>query len=279
MVVVSIRPIHSLVAGVMAGVGVPFLIVQGAGSPHTYSLRPSAARAIQAAEVVFWVGPQLESFLVKPLRNLSRQARVMELSVLPGLTLYPVRSGGAWEPDADEPHGSTTSDPHLWLDPVNARKVVQAIVAVLGEVDPANTPRYHANGQRLSNQLDALDKELRQRLRPLSHIPYLVFHDGYQYLERRYGLRAIGSVTVDPELRPGVRRIESIRRRMREIGAVCVFSEPEFEPSLVQTIIEGTEVRTGVLDPLGADLQEGPELYGNLMLRLAANLRDCLSNR
>jgi zinc transport system substrate-binding protein len=278
-VVASIKPVHSLVAAVMEGVGAPGLIVRGAGSPHTYSMRPSDARALSEARVVFWVGPVLEFFLRGPLRALAGKARIVALADAPGIALLPQRAGGAWAPDEDEPHGQGTYNAHVWLDPHNAQAMVAAIAATLEAADPAHAAAYRANAEREQARLAALDAELARELAPLHDRPYLVFHDAYAYLEARYGLAAVGSITVSPEQTPGVRRVRELRARIRQAGVVCVFSEPEFQPHLVQTLLEGSGARAGVLDPLGAALPDGAELYFTLLRGLARSLRDCLAPR
>jgi zinc transport system substrate-binding protein len=280
-VVVSIKPIHALVAGVMAGVGEPALIVAGGSSPHVYSLRPSDARKLDAADIVFWVGPIFEGFLTKPLAALAGKADIVELDRAPGVTLLPARQGGDWEEDADE-HGhepaasALEQDGHLWLDPDNAKAIVRLAAAKLAAIDPGNAARYGGNAIALEQRLDALDAALRLRLGPVRGLPFVVFHDAYQYFDRRYGLAAIGSITVSPEHLPGAQRIQAIRAKLARSGAACVFSEPPFEPALMQTVIEGTGARTGVLDPEGAALPAGPELYFTLMNGLADALATCL---
>jgi zinc transport system substrate-binding protein len=278
-VVVSIKPIHSLVAGVMAGVGEPQLIVSGGSSPHVYSLRPSDARKLDGAQLVFWVGPILEGFLEKPLTSLAGKAEIVELDYAPGVALLPARHGGDWEADDDEhAHAASAAeqDGHLWLDPENAKAIVRLAEAKIAALDPANAPRYASNAAALAQRLDALDARLRQRLAPVRGRPFVVFHDAYQYLERRYGLKAIGSITVSPEHLPGAQRIQAIHAKVAALGAACVFSEPQFEPRLVGTVIEGTHARTGVLDPEGASLHAGPELYFTLVDDLADALVTCL---
>jgi len=290
-VVVSIRPLHALAAGVMKGVGVPRLLVRGAASPHTYSLRPSDARALRRADVVIWVGGTFETFLTKPLKVLSTRARIIEFEKT-GRRLV-VRKGGAWggrddSDHADEPqpgrregeggmHRTGPFDPHVWLDPVNARAMVREIVEVLGRADPHRARRYQENGRTMIRRLQALDEEIRSRLGPVAAVPYIVFHDAYRYFEDRYGLNVAGSLTVSPERRPGARRVSEIRARVRRLGVVCVFAEPQFRLSLVRTVVAGTGVRAAVLDPLGADLESGPEHYFTLMRRLTDSLVRCLS--
>ncbi|HLJ64365.1 MAG TPA: zinc ABC transporter substrate-binding protein, partial [Stellaceae bacterium] len=220
-VVVSIKPIHSLIAGVMAGVGEPALIVEGGASPHTYALRPSDAARLQRAALIFWVGPIFEGFLVKPLQSLGQQAVVVELDRVPAIRLLPARSGGTFERDEDEPEGSSPlqQDGHLWLDPLNARAIVREAVARLRAIDPDHGEIYAANGARLEARLDRLDAMLRTELQPVRGLPFVVFHDAYQYAERRYGLAAIGSITVSPEQVPGARRLHEIHAKILALKA------------------------------------------------------------
>ena len=280
-VVVSIKPIHSLIAGTMAGIGEPALIVAGGSSPHVYTLRPSDARKLEAADIVVWVGPILEGFLAKPIASLAGKAEIVELDRAPGVALLPARKGGDWEEDEhDDRHQAASAaeqDGHLWLDPDNAKAIVRIAQARLSALDPANAQRYQSNAAALEQRLEALDAGLRQRLGALRGKPFVVFHDAYQYFERRYGLAAIGSITVTPEHLPGARRIQSSHGKVARLGARCVFSEPQFEPRLVQTVIEGTQARTAVLDPEGAALRAGPELYFTLMDGLADALATCLA--
>ena len=281
-VVVSVKPVHSLVAGVMAGLGEPLLLIEGAGSPHGASLRPSRARALSKADLVFWLGPGLERFLVRPLAALARDARVVTLAEAPGIALLPPRGAGPWSAHdhgeaANGAASAGAADPHLWLDPANARAIVTGAIAALSLADPAEAPRYRANGQQMIARIDRLEREIRARLAPLRERPYVVFHDAYQYFERHYGLEPLGAIAPGPETSPGARRIAEMRRRIVDGGPVCVFSEPQFEPALVATLVAGTQARTAVLDPLGAALPAGPEAYFTMMRGLADALAGCLS--
>lgn len=312
-VVTSIKPVHSLVASIMDGTGEPFLVVEGSASPHTYSMRPSEARALEQADVVFWVGKEMEAFLAKPLEALGGDARVVSLAAADGVTLRPTRQGGSWEGhgehahdgghghddddehahqhdhENDEGHGTGEGgehdgparhgahDMHIWLDPTNAKGMAQAIAAALAEADPANADRYRANAATLTSRIDGLDTEIAESLAPVREVPYVVFHDAYQYFERRYGLNAIGSITVAPGRNPGAKRLYEIRDKIATLGAACVFAEPQFEPALVATVAEGTGARHGILDPLGSDIPAGPEAYFTLIGNLAQSLERCLA--
>lgn len=291
-VVVSIKPIHSLVAAVMQGVGQPDLLVKGSASAHTYSLKPSDAKALAAATLIVRVGPTFEGFLEKPLKGKGDKA--LSLMDQPGMILLEAREGGAWEAhdhgkehgkehahDKAHAHGDHDDDhdeinDHLWLDPDNAKRIVQVTAETLAKQDPANAATYRSNAVNTAQRIDALDAELRTALAPIKAKPFVVFHDGYQYFEGHYDLAAVGSITVNPDRRPSAKRLSAIRAKISGLSAACVFAEPQFEPALVGTIVEGTKAKTGVLDPEGADLSEGPDLYFTLMRKLASGLTGCL---
>ena len=340
-VVASIKPIHSLLAGVMDGVGRPVLLVPGGASPHTFSLRPSDAKAIEDADIVVWVGEDLESFLVQPLDALASDAYILELSRAEGIMLHGFREGGAWEEhdddhgedegehhdeeeeegehhdgdeeeeegehhDGDEEeeegehhdddgragmdeeegevhvhhedgheHHSGEYNMHLWLDPANAEVVVDSMADALSRIDPERASVYEENAAAVKARLRALDEELMEAFAPVRDRGFIVFHDAWQYLDLRYGLRAVGSVTVNPDRSPGAARLAEIREKIVDAEATCVFAEPQFEPRLVRTLVEGTGAATGTLDPLGAALEEGPDLYFDLMRENARAFRAC----
>jgi zinc transport system substrate-binding protein len=281
-VLVSIKPVHSLATAVMEGAGTPVLLVKGAGSEHSYTLKPSEARAIAAADALIRVSKDLESFLEKPIRSLARGARVLTLDELPGMKLLPIREGGAHEAPAhgaghDHGHaGEEEHDAHLWLDPGNAAIIADQLATVLTEMRPAQAALFRENAAKLKTRLAALDTELAAKLAPVKGKPFIVFHDAYQYFEAHFGIASADSITLSPERQVGAARLKAIRARIEASQAVCVFAEPQFEPKLVDTLIEGTDARKGVLDPLGADLPEGKDQYFNLLGNLAKSLTGCL---
>lgn len=304
VVVATIKPLHALAAGVMAGVGTPDLLVQGAASPHDYALKPSDARLLDRAGVVIWAGPGVESFMPRIIDGLAGKARTLAMIDAPGVKPLPIREGGVWEPhehahgdhddhdheghgheehghddhgheDHDHDHGAM--DGHVWLSPANARAMVAEIAHVLAEADPEHAARYRDNAAAYDARLAKLDQTVTAELAPVKTRPFIVFHDAYQYFETAYGLAGVGSVTLNPEQPPGARRITELRQRITDGGVACVFAEPQFDPRLVKTLIEGTSARNAVLDPVGADLAPGPDAYPELITALARSMTDCLA--
>lgn len=290
-VVASIPPVGSIAAAIMQGLGEPVVMLAPGASPHAYSLRPSEARALDGADLVLWVGEMLEGFLEGPLQALAGDARIIELVELPGMTLLSYREGTffeapahdddhAHEHDAQAPgvdgHAHGAVDGHVWLSPANGRVVAAAIAAALSEIDPANAERYAANLAHFDASIDRVEAAITAILEPVKDRPFLVFHDAFHYFEAHFGIEALGAIHINPEVQPGAARIAEIQSRIRELDAVCVFAEPQFEPRIISTLTEKTTARSGVLDPLGSSLAPGPEAYGELLLELAASLADCL---
>jgi zinc transport system substrate-binding protein len=275
-VLVSIKPLHSIVAAVMEGAGAPELLLTGAASPHSYALKPSDARKIARAEVIFWTGPVLETFLETPLANLAPRARVVALSDAEGVTRLPARKGGVWEADEDDDHARGI-DGHVWLDPRNAVAMAAAVARTLAVAEPSRTKLYAANSEAFARSVMRLDAQLARTLEPVRGRPYLLFHDAFHYFEARYGLSPMGAVTVASDRPPGVRRVEILRAKIKAAGAICVFSTPQFSPRLLPALTEGSPARSAVLDDLGADIPPGPRLYEALLAQIAEQLRSCLT--
>jgi zinc transport system substrate-binding protein len=292
-VVVTIKPIHALVSGIMNGVGTPTLLVEGTASPHTFTLRPSTARAVNEADIFVRVSESVEPFTVRLARALPDNVRLVTLDEMPGLVLRDQRDGLTFEshghaasaPNADsggrdaaEPHRhGHRRDGHIWLDPENAKRIVAGLASVLAQRDPANAAKYKANAARVTARIDDLSAGIAREMKPLAGKPYIVFHDAYQYFEKRFGLEAVGSITVSPEAKPSAKRLTELRHKISALDAVCVFAEPMFQPKLVDAVIEGTDARAGTLDPEGATVPAGPDAYVELMRKLAAGLTSCLS--
>ncbi len=285
-VVVSMAPIHSLVAGVMKGIGRPELLVKGGSSPHNTRLKPSQMRSLSQADLIFWLGEEAEGFLQRPLESASREQRVVKILALPGLLLLPLRRGGVWEnrhhgtPDDDHQHAAAQRpehiDSHVWLDPFNAKVIAQAVADTLSEIDPARASQYQENAKQLIFRLENLHLEISAVVATAVDKPHIVFHDAYQYFEHRYHLKAAGSITLDPDRKPGARRLREIAQKLQDANAHCIFSEPQFPSSHLKILTGNGQYYSGTLDPIGSSIPPGRDMYFTLMRRLVSDFVSCL---
>ncbi len=276
-VIASIMPVHSIVAAVMGETGKPELLLSGRLSEHTANFTPSQIARLGKADLVFLVGGGLERKLGQLSAGEAVNGKVfVELAKAPGVTTHPIREGGGWERNSDEDE-SLPADPHVWLDPGNAKAMAAAVAVALAKADPANAAIYAANTERFNASLDALAEDIAATLAPIRAKPYIVFHDAYQYFEKRFGLNAVGSISDYSAAAPSARRLLEIRRRIAGTGAVCAFREPQFDEKFVAAAMEGSAARASVLDPLGADLEPGPAAYAQILRNLATNLAACLA--
>ena len=289
-VVTSIKPLHSLISYVMDGVGSPNLLVDGSSSPHTFQLKPSHATMLQEAEVVFWIGEDLESFLETPLDSIAVNAKKITLMESDQIELLKFREKNVFDDDHDEHeehadghdeheghddhgHHHGEFDIHFWLDPEIAKSIVKIASLELSEVDPANQATYQTNASNAVSELDKLINDTRTKIN--SDAKYIVFHDAYQYFEQRFGIEVIGALTVNPEVLPGAKQLAEIREVIEHEKVNCLFSEPQFNPSIANTIAQDTGIKAAVLDPLGAELEPGKELYFQLIGDMATSFESC----
>jgi len=282
-VVVTIKPLHALVAQVMGDTGTPELLVQGANSAHTYALKPSDAAKLNQADVLFRMSDIMEPFTAKLAQSLPKRVQIVTLQDTRAVKLLKRRTGSTFEDEHDhDDHGHSHGhergaiDGHAWLDPANAKLMAARIAQVLSAKDAAKAAVYRANADALGARLDALDAELKRDLAPVAGKPFVVFHDALQYFERRYGLKAVGSIAISPEVPPSAKRLSTLRKRVASLGAVCVFAEPQFDTRLADNVVEGTKARIGTIDPEGSRIEPGPDLYAALLRNLAKDLRACL---
>jgi len=336
-VVTSIKPLHSLISYVMDGVGSPNLLVDGSSSPHTFQLKPSHATMLQEADVVFWIGEDLESFLETPLDSIAVNARKITLMDSDQIELLKFREKNVFEDHHDEHEGHDDHDEHeehadghdeheghddhdeheehadghdeheghddhdeheehadghdeheghddhghhhgefdihFWLDPEIAKSIVKIASLELSKVDPANQATYQTNASNAVSELDKLINDTRTKIN--SDAKYIVFHDAYQYFEQRFGIEVIGALTVNPEVLPGAKQLAEIREVIEHEKVNCLFSEPQFNPSIANTIAQDTGIKAAVLDPLGAELEPGKELYFQLINDMASSFESC----
>ena len=288
-VVVSIKPFHSLVSGVMRGVARPELLLKGNFSPHTYSLKPSEAKKLQYADFVFWGGEALEGFLAKPISSLSKNAEVVAILEINGLKLRTFRAQshiGKSENFESHSHNMPKNqvvelkaavDPHIWLDPENAKVITQKTVQILSDFDPENAQKFQKNGKKIIVRLNELDQHLSSEMIEISDRTYLVLHDAYQYFESRYQLKSAGSITHQLEHFLGVSRLKKVQKMIQTSKVRCIFTEPQYSQKLVKNLIKDTSVKKGILDPIGVDILPGPELYFDLMKNLGISLKSYLN--
>lgn len=277
-VVASIKPLHSLVSAVTEGSHSVSLLIDGNMSPHNFALKPSQARLLNNAKVIFYIDNQLESALKKTVKGLPKNTKVVEISKTKNLNLISARANANWEEDGHDHHDHAHSsyDVHYWLDPDNAIQIVKEITRELSNIYPENINIYKTNAKSIIKKIKETDFEVKSMLEPIKNKSYIVFHDAYQYFEVSYGLKPVGSILLDPELPPSPNRISKIRSKIKTLNAICVFKEPQFRAKIVNTVIEGSDTKVGILDPLGTDIKSGPNMYINLLKDIAKNLTACL---
>ena len=304
-VATDVTPIHSLVSQVMAGVGAPDLLVQSGASPHNYSLSPSEAQALQEANLVFWVGEGLTPWLERSLDNLSLDSRKVELLEVVGTTTYAFREGATFdahddndhnkekegghdahddlqhdERTEDDHHEHSGTDPHAWLDPANGKVWLDAIAVALAEKDPENAAQYLENAAAGKADIDAAVSRIDITIARFKDRQFIVFHDAYQYFEKRFGIPAAGAISIGDASKPSPARIAEIRGVVTDLNVGCVFTELQYSPGIVKAIFGGTGVNTsGVIDPLGSGLATGANLYPDLLIKIADGLQSCLGEK
>ena len=315
-VVASIKPIHSLASYLMKGVGTPNLIVDGYASPHGFAMKPSHAKMLQEADLIFWVGEGLENFLEKPLKSIAKKAEKIELLEIKGLQKLKFREknifdehddhghkedkhddhghdddghkeddhddhdhdkDGHKEDDHDdhghEGHAHGEYDPHIWLDPINAKVILNEMVEHLIENDEKNASIYKSNLDKALKDIDKLISDVKSELN--KEISFIVFHDAYQYFEERFNVSVLGAFTVNTDIMPGAEQLSEIREIIEHDKVSCIFSEPQFNPDIINTVAKDMKIKTGVLDPLGATLNPGKDLYFDLIRNISSSFKGC----
>ena len=295
-VVASIKPIHSLATYLMDGIAKPDLIVDGYSSPHGFALKPSHAKMLQNADIIFWVGEDLENFLVKPLNSIAKKAEKIVLTEIKGLEKLKFRERNIFEGHDDhgheeeghkeeghddhghdehghEGHAHGEYDPHIWLDPVNAKVILNEMVEHLIENDEKNASTYKKNLKKAEKDLDKLLKSVKSDLN--KDFKSIVFHDAYQYFEKRFGVNVLGAFTVNTDVMPGAEQLAEIREIIEHDKVSCIFSEPQFNPDIIKAVAKDMDIQTGVIDPLGATLDPGKDLYFDLIKNMSKSFKGC----
>lgn len=322
-VATDIAPVHALAARLMQGLGQPDLVVPPGASPHGYSMRPSEARALAQADLVFWIGEALTPWMHGALTELAGDARVVELLEVDGALVLPFRTGVGFEAhdhDAqshgEERHGEEEEghsghdeddhaeagegheedhddhddhedhaghddhhgeglDPHAWLEPQNGKLWLDVMASELSRFDPENAVIYAANAHAAKAEIEAAQARIDAELTDFRAQKFVVFHDAYQYFERSFDLQASGAIALGDASDPSPARIAEIQQVVAQNGVSCVFSEPQFNPDLVATVLDGSGAKTVVIDPMGAHLQPGAGFYIALLEDLAAAMASC----
>ncbi len=295
-VVASIKPIHSLASSLMDGVGKPDLIVDGYASPHGFAMKPSHAKMLQEADIIFWVGEDLENFLVKPLSSIAKKAEKIELMDIKGLEILKFRERNIFDDHDHDDHGHDDHgkkeddhddhghddhdghahgefDPHIWLDPVNAKVILKEMAEHLIENDEKNSEIYKKNLAKTLKDIDKLIKDTKSELS--KSVASIVFHDAYQYFEERFNVNILGAFTVNTDVMPGAEQLAEIREIIEHDKVACVFSEPQFNPDIIKAVAKDMDIKTGVVDPLGATLNPGKDLYFDLIRNMSASFKNC----
>ena len=307
-VVTSIKPLHSLASYLMDGVGKPDLIVDGYASPHGFSMKPSHAKMLQDADLIFWVGEDLENFLEKPLNSIAKKAEKIELMDIKGLNVLSFRERNIFDEHDDhddheghakkkkddhddheghtkkkkddhddhddhEGHGHGEYDPHIWLDPINAKVILKEMTEHLIENDSKNTSTYKSNLDKVLKDIDKLTMNVMTELN--QSVSSIVFHDAYQYFEKRFNVNILGAFTVNTDVMPGAEQLAQIREIIEHDKVSCVFSEPQFNPDIIKAVAKDMNIKTGIIDPLGATLDPGKDLYFDLIRNMSASFKGC----
>ncbi|MFT6308057.1 MAG: zinc transport system substrate-binding protein [Halioglobus sp.] len=275
-VLVDIAPTHSLVSMVMGDIGEPELLISSTSNPHDFALRPSDASRLTNADLIFYTSSTLTPWLNKALQSLAQNTPAFELIATTGTVLLPLRNDHLFKHEEHKEHTGDVYDPHAWLDPVNAMAWLTHIAEQLARVDSINATSYQQNAKQASINIQLVMEDVRKDLNGLQKVPYVVFHDSYQYFESRFKLQPKASISLGDGTKPGISQIRKLQAALRTSKARCVFSEPQYSDRLVKTVVRGLDIRTTQLDPLGFDLEAGEKLYINLINNLSHSLSECL---
>ena len=276
-VVTTIKPIHSLVAGVMDGLGSPSLIVDGSNSPHNFSLKPSHAKMIEDAEIIFWVGEDLETFMIKSLESIANNATKVSFMDLDNITKLKFKEENILEvegyDDDHDKHADGEFDAHIWLDPKNAIEIVNEIAKTLSLKDPNNKNVYYSNAEKLNHSLNELIEKINLSINKDAR--FIVFHDAYQYFEKRFDVSSAGALILNEEALPSAKKVSEIHKIIKKQNINCIISEPQFNPNIIKSIAQDSSILTGSFDPLGSNFDTNKNLYFEMILSLSNSLKDC----
>lgn len=277
-VIASIKPLGFIAAELTDGIVETEVLLPDGASPHHYALRPSDIQRLQKADLVLWVGPEMETFLAKPLQKIEQKRQIVlaEVEEIKKELLGKDSTPHTHHKGEKTDHHHAQHDMHIWMSIPITQKMAIAIHHQLSELLPNNRVKLDENLHKFEQQLKQVKENVAKMVKPVQSKGYFVFHDAYGYFENEFGLEQLGYFTINPEIQPGAQRLNQIRAQLVERKAVCVFAEPQFKPTVIQTVVQGTHVRIGTLDPLGSDVTLGKGSYVSYISKLAEQFVKCL---
>ena len=284
-IISSVKPIAFIAQAVSDGVTNTDILLPDGASPHTYSLKPSDLAKIKTAELIIWVGEDLETFMPTVLKSIdkNKQIELMDIPTIKSLLRTSTNNHDQQEThshnnDSDHDHHGEY-DEHIWLSPKIAKEIAQAVHDKLITIYPDKKDIIDENLNEFTVKLAETEQNIAKKLINVQNSGYFVFHDAYGYFESQFGLKNLGSFTINPAVQPGVQTVYAIKRELKEHQAVCIFREPQFSPAVIEKIVNGTDVRIGELNPLGTDITLSKNAYSQFLLKLTQQLLDCLDKK
>ncbi|PCI33463.1 MAG: hypothetical protein COB54_03955 [Alphaproteobacteria bacterium] len=278
-VIATIKPLYSLVASVMGDRGTPELMVNSGLDPHIYRLKPSNIRRIHDSDVIFYIDPDMEVFLKRIFKRTYKNFRAVPMARQKGINLIPYRTRKIWyqddNVDQEEAQDKGAKDLHIWLDPANARRMVQVIEITLSDLDPDNSLTYVQNAQKTIARLYRMEEDIREKLRPLRQKPMIIYHDAFQYFEKSFALKSIGAITLKSDQSPSAKHLKALKKLAKEKKVTCVLGTPGAHPRIATVVMSGTNAGFDIVDPLGLYLDKGPDLYFTMMEEMAQSIINC----
>jgi len=287
-VLTTVKPLGFIANAITDGVTETKVLLPTSASPHDYSLKPSDVEQLQSAQLVVWIGEEMESFLEKSIDKLPKE-KVLTLEDVPAIKELVEHSGEEKEDKHDHKHEHKHShnhahdghdhdeDWHIWLSPKAGEQIAEQIAERLSQQLPEQKAKIAENLANFKATLATKNSEIAKQLEPVKSKGYYTFHDAYGYFEDAYGLKSLGSFTINPTVAPGAKTLNAIKKSIAQKQAQCLFAEPQFTPKVIESLSKGTSAKVGQLDPLGAKIELSREAYPQFLQSLADQFSDCLS--
>lgn len=285
-VLTTVKPLGFIANAITDGVTETKVLLPVSASPHDYSLKPSDVEQLQSAQLVVWIGEEMESFLEKSIDKLPKE-KVLTLEDVPAIKELVEHSGEEKEDKHDHKHDhkhshnhdghSHDEDWHIWLSPKAGEQIAEQIAERLSQQLPEQKAKIAENLANFKATLATKNSEIAKQLEPVKSKGYYTFHDAYGYFEDAYGLKSLGSFTINPTVAPGAKTLNAIKKSITQKKAQCLFAEPQFTPKVIESLSKGTSAKVGQLDPLGEKIELSREAYPQFLQSLADQFSDCLS--